>query len=65
MERGLSLLIAAVMLFVAPGVQAADSFTFAINATVGLYLTLPVQYDCDHGDLHGWSAFVKHTLLHI
>lgn len=64
MERGLSLLIAAVMLFVAPGVQAADSFSFT-NATVGLYLTLPAQYHCDHGDLHGWSAFVKHTLLHI
>ncbi|XP_063316970.1 putative ferric-chelate reductase 1 [Pelmatolapia mariae] len=36
MERGLSLLIAAVMLFVAPGVQAADNFSFATNATVNI-----------------------------
>ncbi|XP_005924594.1 putative ferric-chelate reductase 1 [Haplochromis burtoni] len=39
MERGLSLLIAAVMLFVAPGVQAADSFSFATNATVNITKT--------------------------
>lgn len=41
--------------------SAADNFSFATNATVGLYLTLPAQYHCDHGDLHRWSAFVKHT----
>ncbi|XP_019203208.1 putative ferric-chelate reductase 1 [Oreochromis niloticus] len=35
MERGLSLLIAAVMLFVAPSVQAADDFSFT-NAAVNI-----------------------------
>lgn len=42
MERGLSLLIATAIIFVASGVRAQSN-----NQTVGLYLTLLTQYHSD------------------